>query len=523
MEENKASKKIIKSALIVIIVTVLAKILGFAREVVMGSVFGTGIDSNIYFWAISITTTIFMAFATAISTSMLPTLKEYKVSNKIEKIQKYLNKIITLGLLISMLVMTVLIFTAPGYVSLIAQKYEGANLQKAILLTQLLIPSIAFIILAYMTKTILQANEKFFMYSIISLPYNLFILAYLIFFADKYGIYGLAISTVIAWALQFLIQLPMLMSMKVKYKVDFKFKDEDIKKFMILIFPLLISTLGYSVNTLVDKSIALNLSDGKVSGLSYGYTVYSSIVTIIIVGISTVLYPKFIESKVLSSNEKFKNEVSKILSIMIYIGFPLMICFIVLNKEIVQIVYMRGNFDATSVELTRYALLFYSLGALGYAIQDTLMKVFYALKESKIPMITSLISVGINLVLDVVLVQYFDYYGLAAATSIAITANAVMLFYMLEKRIGSLNKTMLFKTLIKSGVALIFSGYVARFVIDRLYLAEHRILVNIPVIILAVAAAGVIYLIITYILRLDETKFVFENYLKFGGKKDEQK
>ena len=134
MEENKVSQKVIKSALIVIIATVLVKVFGFAREVVMGSVFGTGTDSNIYFWAISITTTIYMAFATAVSTSMLPTIKEHKVNNSKEKLQSYINKIFTLGLLISMFVMTILIFTAPSYVSLIAKNYEGETLQKAILM-----------------------------------------------------------------------------------------------------------------------------------------------------------------------------------------------------------------------------------------------------------------------------------------------------------------------------------------------------------------------------------------------------
>lgn len=510
--KNNKSFSVIKSASIVIIVTLITKVLGFVREICLGSIFGTSTESDIYFWAMSMTTVIFVAIATAISSAMLPALNEFRLDNKKDKLKKYINRVFTFTALASFVLMLIYIFSSPYVVKLIARNYTGEDLMLAIKLVRILSISIIFIVIAYVAKTILQANEKFFIYSFISFPYNIAIILYLLFFADKYGIVGLAYMTVCGWLCQFLVQIPSLRKLNVSYKLDFNFKDEELKKFMILIMPLLISTLIYSVNTFIDKSIALNLSDGKVAGLNYGYNMYLSIITTIILGISTVLYPKFIESKVLNSKEEFKNEIIEVLKIMTYISLPILICFIVLNKQLVEIAYMRNSFDAMSVELTRYSLIYYALGTVSYTFQEILMKIFYSMKESKIPMITSIISVIINVVLNFILVAYMDYKGLALATTIAITFNAIMLFAILEKKLGSLTKRKLLVTFIKSALSLVLSVLTANFMISKLYVTGANILVNIAALIITVGVAGILYLASSYILGMNETKFIFNNF-----------
>jgi len=512
----RQSRKLIKSASIVIIITVLAKITGFVREMVMGSVFGTGNDSGIYFWAMGITTVIYIAFASAISSSMLPSLNELRINHQDDELKRYNNKLFTLGILVSIILIAILEYFAPFYVAKIANKYQGVVLHKAIVITRLLIPTILFIVLAYISKTILQANEKFFMYSIISLPYNILIIMYLIFFANKYGIYGLAVTTIFAWSSQFFIQIPTLSKLNVRYSLDFNYKDKEIKKFMILIFPLLISALIYSINTLVDKSVALQLVDGgkKVSALTYGYNIYSSIVTTIILGITTVLYPKFIEAKLLQNDETFKKNISDILSVMLYISLPLMFCFIILNRQIVEIAYMRGKFDIESVILTKNALLYYSLATIGYTIQEVLLKLFFSLKEVKVPMYCSTLSVVINIVLNVILSRYFDYVGLALATSISIIVNATALFIMLEKKIGKINKKKIIVTFVKLMLALIVSSIVINIIMKMFYVTSAKLLINIFIVAIGVIVAGIIYLILTYLMGVEETKFLLKNYLK---------
>lgn len=522
MEENKSARSVsvIKSAFIVIVFTLVAKVLGFVREICMGSSFGTSIDSDIYFWAMSITTTIFMAIATAVSSAMLPTLNEYRLKDEKDKMKKYIYKIFSLTSLIAIVIIAILIVTAPWFVKLIAVKYTGENLDLAIKLVQILSVSFMVIMMTHVAKTILQANEKFFVYSIISLPYNILIIIYLLFFSNKFGIEGLAYVTVCGWLCQFLIQLPSIKKSDSSLGLNFHFKDEDIKKFLFLLIPLLLSSLVYSINTLVDKSIALSLSDGKVSGLTYGYSTYSAIVTVLVLGISSVLYPKFIESRMKLSKEEFKDEMVEILKIMTYISLPLMICFLTLSKEIIEVAYMRNNFTALSVELSSYALAFYALGTLSYAIQEILLKIFYSLKESKVPMITSIITVVINVVLDFVLVNTkLDYMGLALATSIAITCNAIMLFICLEHKFGSLKKRRIFLTIFKSLLSLVLSVVCARGIIHHMYSLANGTLINLCVLLLAMVVAGLIYLGISYLLKMDETHFVVSELLKLKKQK----
>ncbi|MCQ2977088.1 MAG: murein biosynthesis integral membrane protein MurJ [archaeon] len=520
MEKNKGLG-VIKSASIVIVVTLISKLLGFVREICMGSSFGTSIESDIYFWAMSVTTVIFMAIATAVASAMLPTLNEYRLKKENDKLKKYINKIFTLSFIVSVVIIAILVITSPWFVKLIAVKYSGSELDLAIQLVRILSISFLFIMVAYIAKTILQANEKFFMYSIISLPYNIFIILYLIFFSDKFGIEGLALVTVCGWLCQYLIQIPSLRKCKSKFGFNFKLKDDEVKKFVILFLPLLVSSLIYSINTLVDKSIALNLDDGKVAGLNYGYNIYQSIATTIIIGISTVLYPKFVESKVVNSKEEFKEEIISVLKIMTYIALPLMVCFIVLNKQIVEVAYMRNSFTAESVELTRFSLIFYSLGTLSYTFQEMLLKIFYSLKESKIPMITSIITVVLNIALDIWLVQTpLNYKGLALATTIAVTLNAIMLFVALEKRFGSLRKRKILLTFIKAILSLVLPGIACYFIINNLYVTGASLIINFLVILLAVAVSGILYFVSSYILRMEETEYILTDILKIKKKKN---
>lgn len=518
MENKNKPQSVIKSASIVIAVTLLVKILGFVREICMGYAFGTSIESDIYFWAMNVTTVIFMAIATAASSAMLPALKEFKVKNENDKMKKYISKIFTFTLSVSVILALIWIFDAPWFTKLIATKFEGEYLGLATKILQILSVSVVFIVLAYIAKTILQANEKFFMYSFISFPYNILIIIYILFFADKFGIIGLAWVTVIGWLFQFLIQIPVLKKLNVNIDVDFHFKDEEVKKFAILILPLLVSSLIYSINTLVDKSIALNLADGKVAGLNYGYNMYQSIATTIILGISSVLYPKFVEAKVNGGNEQMRKDVSYILKIMSFIALPMMVCFIALNKELVEVAYMRGSFDATSVEFTRWALICYALGTFSYTFQEMLMKVFYSLKDSKTPMITSLISVALNVVLDFALVRVLDYKGLAIATTIAITLNMIMLYIALEVKLGRFMNGRILLTILRSLISLILPVFAAKWITGAWYVSGGSLLMNLIVILAAVLAAGILYFLCSWILQMDETKFIIDEFLKRKNK-----
>ena len=130
-------------------------------------------------------------------------------------------------------------------------------------------------------------------------------------------------------------------------------------------------------------------------------------------------------------------------------------------------------------------------------------------------MITSIITVVVNVILDILLVTTkLDYMGLALATTLAITLNAIMLFVMLEKRFGSLKKRKWLVTFIKSLLSLILPVIACSLIIGNLYSLEHNVIINLLVLAFAVLVSGILYLLTSYLLKMDETKFIFEQFLK---------
>ena len=149
------------------------------------------------------------------------------------------------------------------------------------------------------------------------------------------------------------------------------------------------------------------------------------------------------------------------------------------------------------------------------------MKVFYSLKDSKTPMITSLISVVINIVLDFALVNVLDFKGLALATTIAITLNMIMLYIALEVKIGRFMNGRILLTIIKSLISLILPVIAAKFITGALYVTGGSLLINLGVIMLAAVVAGILYFLVSWLIRMDETKFLIDEYVKKKNKKGE--
>jgi len=135
-----------------------------------------------------------------------------------------------------------------------------------------------------------------------------------------------------------------------------------------------------------------------------------------------------------------KKRISKAVRVMIFIFMPVMFGILAINKELVQVLYQRGTFDLSSVNSTSAALSFYVLGMVGFSIQELSNKVFYAFKDTKTPFYTSLASVAINITLDLILVGIMGIRGLALATSLAVTLNALAMLYLIQKRIGRFEK-----------------------------------------------------------------------------------
>lgn len=513
MSEGKNTIRVVS---LVIGLTVASKLFGFMRDVLIGSRFGTSIEADAYFMALKTTAFIFMSIGSAITTTMIPIVVDYITKDKKEKAFRFANKIFSILFLFCMIVIPLGILLAPYYIKYIAFGFDGKQLGLTILLTRTMFPILLCTFLTYIFVSLLQAQGKFSITSILSVPYNIILIIYLIGFAHKYGIKGLAVVTVMGWIAQFAIQLPYLYKKGYRVGLIIDFKDKDVTTFFKLVIPTLLSTMVYNVNTIVDSSLASSLSEGKLSALTYGFIIYTAISSTTIYGISTVIFPKFSQSSSMKDYETFKKSISNTIRVLIFLLIPMTIGLITLRTPIVRLAYERGAFDFQGVIYTRTALAFYSIGMIGFGVQDILNKSFYALKDTKTPMKYGIISIIINIVLNIILVRSLDLAGLALATAIASISNGIFLYIALTNKIGSLDTKKIMITLMKVLIAAGTMSYItySTYSILGQYIGMGTFIEKGITLIGSVSTGIIIYGAVTILFKVEEANYLVKNYIK---------
>lgn len=519
VEENipmTEGKKAIKTIMMVIGLTIGSKFFGFLRDVLIGSRFGISMESDAYFMALRVTAIVFMGIGSAITTTMIPTIVSYIAREEKEKAFAFANKIFTIMFLISLIAIPLGIIFAPTYARYIAFGFHGEKMALTVILIRLMVPILICTLLSYIFISMLQAMDKFSITSILSMPHNIILISYLIFFANEFGIKGLAVATVIGWTAQFLIQTPTLYGKGYRLKLNFDLRDKDIQTFFRLILPILISTMVYNINILVDTSLASNLSEGKLSALSYAFVIYTAIASTTIFGVSTVLFPRLAKKASMSDMTAFKAQITSTIKVLCFILLPLTVGLITLRSPIVRLAFQRGAFDEQGVSLTSIALTYYAIGMIGFGMQEILNKSFFALKDTKTPTKFGIISVAINIILNLILVRTMDLAGLALATSIAAISNGMFLYWALGRKVGKIDTMGIIKNLMKILVSVAIMAIFTNeaYQIAYSYLGTSSALGLLLVFMISVLVGIVTYALTTILLKVEEAQFILNNYLK---------
>lgn len=194
-----------------------------------------------------------------------------------------------------------------------------------------------------------------------------------------------------------------------------------------------------------------------------------------------------------------------------FVPIPATTGIILLATPIVEIAFQRGAFDITATLMTSQALIFYSIGLTAMALRLFITRVYYSLQDTKTPMINSAISVGFNIILNLILMQSMAHTGLALATSICTTTATLLMFYDLRKKIGSLGALSYIKCGLKAGLASVIMGIVAYVVYNGLYgLLGISKLYNLVSLLVAVGSAIIVYGILCYLFKIEEVRDIVD-------------
>lgn len=500
--------KVVKAAVGLMIVTIFAKVVGFAREQVLSFAYGTSMYTDIYVMAMNIPNVIFAAIGAALSTTFIPIFCEINQNEGEKEAQKFTNNILSI-VFITCLVIAILglIFTEP-LLKVFAIGFKGETLAIALKFTRILIVSIIFIGIGNVLTSYLQVKNNFTVPGLISLPQNIIVIISIII-SIKYGIYAMVWGTLIGMSMQVIFQLPFAYKEGYRINPHINLKDKNLKKMLILTGPVLVGVAVHQINIMVDKSIASTLGEGSISALNFADRLNSFVLALFITSIVAVVYPMLSKLATEKNKEKFGEYIVTSSNSIIILVMPVAIGAIALSTPIVKLLFQRGAFDAQATNMTSIALAMYSVGLVAYGLRDIINKVFYSLKDTKTPMVNGAIAMGLNIILNIILARFIGHAGLALATSLSAIICTLLLFRSLNKKIGNFGQIKIIKTTLKSIVAAVVMGILTKYAYNYIHaMLETSLLSDIIALGSSVIIGAIIYAIEIIILRIDEVNII---------------
>ena len=441
--------------------TLLSRIFGFIRDVVIAGFFGAGLSSDAFFVAFRIPNLLRRLFAEgSLSVAFIPVFTEYLTQRGKDDAFEMARSAVRLLSVLLVAVTLIGILLSPPIIWVIAPGFADSpeKLSLTIFLTRLMFPYIFFIGMVALSMGILNALGHFAAPALAPVLLNVSIIgsAFLIspLLADP--VTGLAVGVVIGGVLQLALQVPFLIKKGFHFWEKAKIFHPGIKKIGRLMLPTIFGAAVYQINILVGTLLASLLAQGSVSYLYYADRLVQFPLGIFAVATATAVLPSLSRQAAQRDFQGVRETFSYAMKLILFITIPSMVGLIVLREPIVALLFKRGAFDARTSHLTAYALLYYSIGLWAFSAVRIVVSTFYALQDTRTPVITGAVSVGVNIVLGIILMGPMGHGGLALSTSLASMLNLGLLVWALRAKLGALGLKSVgesaCKTMICSGI-----------------------------------------------------------------------
>lgn len=419
--------------------SILSKILGFGREMALAAVFGASYQMDAYLVAMVIPTVLFANFFGTLRTTTIPVYTRVLNKDRGEARQLAGALLRSAGLL-SLVGAALGLLLAPVLVRLLAPSFSGEVYLLTVQLSRWMMPAVPFLALAAVATPLLHAHNSFLLPAAIGFPYNAILIAATLYLGARYGTTAVAAALVAAVFSQFLLQWPALLRQGIirRGAQARPLSHPGVKEIAILTAPVLLGLIGGEINLIVDRILASGLPEGSISALNFANRLNGMPFGLFGASLLTVFYPQLTRLAAAGNLEEFKYSLKRAATALLFLLAPMTAGFIILRVPIVQVLFQRGAFDARATAMTASALLYYSLGLGAAGLSNLLVRAFYSLHDTRTPVLITFVTVGLNVVLNLLLIRVLAHAGLALATSLAATVGMMLQFFFLRQKIGGL-------------------------------------------------------------------------------------
>ena len=460
MSENT---RVTKAAGVVGAATLLSRILGFVRDVVVAWFFGAGLAADAFFVAFRIPNLLRRLFAEgSLTISFVPVFTEH-LYNRGEKDAFQLARSCWWLLTLTLAVVSLLgVLAAPWIVRVIAPGFFAVPEKFAltVLLTRIMFPYIFFIGLVALAMGILNALGHFAAPALAPVLLNIAMIGSVILISphlEKASV-GLAIGVMVGGVLQLALQIPFLIRKGFRLLAQGPLYHTAVKRIVVLMAPAVFGAAVYQINIFVGTLLASLLPEGSVSYLYYADRLVQFPLGVFAIALATAVLPSLSRQAAVGDMEGLRTSFSYALRMVFFITIPALVGLIVLREPIVQLLFQRGAFDATTTDMTAVALLYYAVGLWAYSGVRIVVATFYALQDTTTPVKLAVISLLVNIVLSILLMGPMRHGGLALATSLASGIHLVLLILALKKRLGRIGARDILQSAAKSAISAILMG-----------------------------------------------------------------
>lgn len=496
--------------------TLLSRILGYLRDMVIAYFFGAGMATDAFFVAFRIPNTLRRLFGEgSLTVSFIPVFLEYLHHKEEKDWEDLVNGVSTLLTIVLAGLSVLGIIFSPWVIRVLAPGFlDPEQFRLTVLMTRLVFPYLFFIGLVALSMGVLNALGHFAAPALAPALLNISMIgcAFLLFQRFSPPIMALAFGVLVGGVAQLLFQIPFLVQKGVRFRPNFRFgSNPGIKRIGTLMIPAVVGTAVAQINIFVSQILASFLMKGSISFLYYAYRLIEFPLGIFVVALGTAALPSFSRLVVQDRFGEFTDAIGFGLRMVFFLAIPATVGLIVLRVPIVCLLFQRGEFDFLATLLTSQALLYYAVGLWAIAGVRIVAPAFFALQDMRSPVKVAILALVCNILFGLILMVPLKHSGLALANSLSAILNFLLLVGCLTRRVRAIDWTGIYRSLAKVSLASVMMGVIVYWVSHFGKWSESAgpDLFNGVVLGLSVLAGVLVFVCTSLLIKTEEALFLF--------------
>ena len=436
---KKPGGKLLRSGVIVSAMTMISRVLGLVRDMVIAYFFGAAAGADAFFLAFRIPNFFRRLFAEgAFSQAFVPVLSEYRAKRTQAEVKRLVDLTAgSLGLVL-LIVTTMGVLGAELVISVFAPGYlyhdEGAKFALAVDMLRLTFPYLLLISMTALSGAILNTYGRFAAPAFTPVLLNVSLITCALLMREHLDepVMALAWGVLIAGVAQLTFQVPFLARIELLPEPKPGFGDEGVKRIGTLMLPAIFGASASQINLLMDTLLASFLETGSLSWLYYSDRLLELPLALFGITIATVILPGLSREHAENATGSFTLTLDWALRSVLLFGLPASVALVFLSDELIATLFFQGEMTERDVQMAGMSLAAYGAGLLGHMLVKVLAPGFFARQDTRTPVRYGVITMATNMVMNLLLIVHFKHVGLALATSLSAFLNAALLFSRLK-------------------------------------------------------------------------------------------